>query len=204
MVDDQLRGRGINDSRVLEAMGTVPRHMFVSEREQPFAYSDSPIRIDCGQTVSQPYMVALMTQELEVKPGDRVLEVGTGSGYQTALLAALGGEVYTIERHATLTDQARERLEQLGYTDVSYRVGDGTLGWPEAMPFDGILVTAGAPSVPESLRDQLADGGRLVIPVGTRSMQTLIVIRRNGTAFDEKQHTGCIFVPLVGEHGWED
>ena len=185
-------------------MGNVPRHLFVADKEKPFAYSDSPVRIDCGQTVSQPYMVALMTQRIEVRPGDRVLEIGTGSGYQTALLVALGARVYTIERHAALTDQARQRLEQLGYDDVSYRVGDGSLGWPEEMPFDGILVTAGAPLVPDSLREQLADGGRLVIPVGSRSMQTLVMVRRTGDSFAEEQHTGCIFVPLVGEQGWQE
>jgi protein-L-isoaspartate(D-aspartate) O-methyltransferase len=204
MVSEQLRGRGIKDERVLAVVGEVPRHLFVADKEKPFAYSDSPIRIDCGQTVSQPYMVALMTQQLEVSPGDRVLEIGTGSGYQTALLAALGARVYTIERHAVLTDQVRQRLSDLGYENVSYRIGDGSLGWPDEMPFDGILVTAGAPVVPDSLRDQLADGGRLVIPVGSRSMQTLVVVQRSGDSFIEKEHTGCIFVPLVGEQGWQD
>ncbi len=204
MVDDQLRGRGITDERVLEVMATVPRHVFVADSEKPFAYCDTPVRIDCGQTVSQPYMVALMTQYLEVQPGDRVLEIGTGSGYQTALLASLGATVYTVERHAALTDQARKRLAQLGYEDISFRVGDGTLGWPDEQPFDGILVTAGAPSVPESLRHQLADGGRLVIPVGSRSMQTLALVRRVGQSFTEEKHTGCIFVPLVGQQGWQE
>ena len=204
MVDTQLRCRGITDERVLAVVGEIPRHLFVGDKEKPFAYSDGPIRIDCGQTVSQPYMVALMTQHLEVSPGDRVLEIGTGSGYQTALLAALGARVYTIERHAVLTDQARQRLSELGYENVSYRIGDGTLGWPDEMPFDGILVTAGAPEVPDSLRDQLVDGGRLVIPVGSRSMQTLVIVRRSGNSFIEEEHTGCIFVPLVGEQGWQD
>ena len=204
MVSEQLRGRGITDERVLAVVGEVPRHLFVADKEKRFAYSDSPIRIDCGQTVSQPYMVALMTQQLEVGPGDRVLEIGTGSGYQTALLASLGARVYTIERHAVLTDQARQRLSELGHKNVSYRIGDGSLGWPDEMPFDGILVTAGAPVVPDSLRDQLADGGRLVIPVGSRSIQTLVIIRRSGDSFIEEKHTGCIFVPLVGEQGWQD
>ncbi len=204
MVDTQLRSRGITDEQVLAVLGEIPRHLFVADKEKPFAYSDSPIRIDCGQTVSQPYMVALMTQRLEVSPGDRVLEIGTGSGYQTALLAALGARVYTIERHAVLIDQARQRLSELGFDNVSYRIGDGSLGWPDEMPFDGILVTAGAPAVPDSLPDQLTDGGRLVIPVGSRSMQKLVKVRRSGDSFIEEEYTGCIFVPLVGEQGWQD
>jgi len=204
MVDEQLLGRGITDERVLAVMGKVPRHLFVADEEKPFAYSDSPVRIDCGQTVSQPYMVALMTQQLKVTSGDRVLEIGTGSGYQTALLAALGARVYTIERHAALTEQARQRLEELGFNDISYRIGDGSLGWSEEKPFDGIVVTAGAPVVPDSLREQMADGGRLVIPVGSRSIQTLVIVQRAGSMFAEEKRTGCIFVPLVGEQGWQD
>jgi len=204
MVEKQLRARRITDERVLAVMARVPRHMFVADREKAYAYCDTPVQIDCGQTVSQPYMVALMTQCLDVSAGDRVLEIGTGSGYQTALLAELGARVYTIERHAALGEAARARIDELGYSDISFKVGDGTRGWPEESPFDGILVTAGAPSVPDQLRDQLADGGRMVIPVGSRAIQTLVVIRRKGTSFSQEEHTGCIFVPLVGEHGWRD
>jgi protein-L-isoaspartate(D-aspartate) O-methyltransferase len=204
MVDEQLRNRGIRDEAVLSVMAQLPRHLFVTEEYERIAYSDCPIQIDCGQTVSQPYMVGLMTERLEVKAGDRVLEVGTGSGYQTAVLATLGATVYTVERHHRLMDQARRRLEGMGLGTVRFKVGDGTLGWQEEAPFDRILVTAGAPGVPDELKCQLADGGRFVIPVGKRSVQVLTLITREGDSLDERADASCIFVPLIGEEGWPE
>ena len=203
MVATQLASRGIKDERVLEAMRTVPRHRFVSKGEINAAYEDTPLSIGQGQTISQPYMVALMTECLELQGEEKVLEIGTGSGYQTAVLAEIAREVYSIERRPLLSEQAAKRLAELGYERCDLKVGDGTAGWPEAAPFDGIIVTAGAPEVPEGLREQLADGGRLVIPVGSEFHQTLYKIRRDGARFVEETITGCVFVPLIGEYGWE-
>jgi len=203
MVATQIEFRGIRDEQVLEAMRTVPRHRFVPEGERSAAYEDQPLSIGQGQTISQPYMVALMTACLELTGGETVLEIGTGSGYQTAVLAEIAEKVYSIERHSALSEQAAMRLTKLGYDRCILKVGDGTVGWPEAAPFDGIIVTAGAPEVPEALREQLADGGRLVIPVGAEYHQTLYKIRRDGTRFVENEMTGCVFVPLIGEYGWE-
>ncbi|MDD5556250.1 MAG: protein-L-isoaspartate(D-aspartate) O-methyltransferase [bacterium] len=202
MVERQLEPRGINDPRVLAAFRTVPRHRFLPPDMAHAAYADHPLPIGEGQTISQPYMVALMTQCMEVRPGDRVLEIGTGSGYQAAILAELGAEVYTIERIASLSERSGELLDALGYGTVRLRVGDGTLGWPEAAPFDGIIVTAGAPRVPEPLVGQLAEGGRLVIPVGGGWSQDLIVVRKAGGRLTEEEVCGCVFVPLLGKHGW--
>ncbi len=204
MVEDQLRRRDISDGRVLDAMARVPRHLFIPESQRSSAYEDRPLSIDEGQTISQPYMVAIMTQSLELEGGERVLEIGTGSGYQAAILAELSRQVFTVERIPVLMERARKTLEDLGYRNLSYRTGDGSRGWVEEAPFDGIIVTAGAPVVPESLKSQLADGGRLVVPIGPRFTQTLYRITRKGDHFTEEDITGCVFVPLVGDYGWKD
>ena len=202
MIEKQMKARGITDARLLAAFQRVPRERFVWDADQDQAYADQPVRIGCGQTISQPYMVALMTQQLAVTAKCRVLEVGTGSGYQTCILAELAAEVYTIERHEELTESAHDRLEQLGYTNVTFAVGDGTLGWLRHAPFDRIIVTAGAPRVPSTLKEQLVDGGRLVVPVGEEKKQTLVTIERRGDTFTENRGTECLFVKLVGEQGW--
>ncbi len=199
---DELRGQGIRDERVLAALGRVPRHRFVPPHLVPHAYEDRPLPIGSGQTISQPYIVALSTEALALGPGDRVLEIGTGSGYQTAILAELAGEVHTVERLPELSAGARERLAALGYRNVHFRVGDGTVGWPEAAPFDAILVTAGAPRVPRKLLEQLGPGGRMVIPVGGRWSQELTLVRREEEGFVHERLCPCTFVPLVGEEGW--
>jgi protein-L-isoaspartate(D-aspartate) O-methyltransferase len=204
MVEEQLSRRGISDPRVLEAMSKVPRHLFVPEDYQGSAYEDRPLPIGEGQTISQPYMVAIMTQSLELKEREKVLEVGTGSGYQAAILAELARTVYTVERIPSLTQRARKVLADLGYENIFFRTADGSKGWPEEAPFDGIIVTAGAPDIPQSFKDQLAEGGRLVIPTGPRYTQTLFKLTREGTRFVEEDVTGCVFVPLVGDHGWKE
>lgn len=204
MVTRQLRGRGISDERVLEAMGTVPREEFVPSWEQHDAYTDNALPIESGQTISQPYIVARMTELLRVRPGDRVLDIGTGSGYQAAVLAALGCRVTSIERHDDLAAAARERLARLGYGDaVEIRTGDGSLGAPDGAPWDGIVVAAAAPSVPPALREQLVDGARLVIPVGSRTSQELVVVERRGDEWRERSDGPCVFVPLVGAQGFQ-
>ncbi len=204
MVERDLAGRDVSDPRVLEAMGRVPRERFVWEVDGREAYADHPVRIGEGQTISQPYMVALMTQLLALKGDERVLEIGTGSGYQTAILAQLSREVFTVERHAALSGRAADVLRELGYENVHYLVADGTRGWAEQAPYDGAIVTAGAPSVPESLRKQLADGGRLVVPVGSLHAQTLKVIYRRGDGFETRDSIPCVFVKLIGEEGWAE
>lgn len=204
MVDRQLRARGIRSTAVLRAMGTVPREKFIAPGRSSDAYRDQALPISHGQTISQPYMVAVMTEALDLSEGDRVLEVGTGSGYQTAILSSLSKGVWTIERIPPLLEEARRVLRELGMDNVHLRSGDGTLGWPEEGPFDAILVTAGSPGVPESLKAQLSpDGGRLVIPVGDRFIQDLVRVRRNGDDFREERLLACRFVPLVGAEGWE-
>lgn len=202
MVRMQIADRGVRDPRVLEAMLRVPRHLFVPEDLRYRAYDDSPLPIGEGQTISQPYMVAWMTELLKVEEDDKVLEIGTGSGYQAAILCELAEEVLSIEKNANLAREAGERLRSLGYKNVRVRVRDGTLGWPEEAPFDGIIVTAGAPSIPQPLLEQLADGGRLVIPVGSTGMQMLTLVRRKGNRFETSEEGSCIFVPLVGKYGW--
>ncbi len=203
MVETQLRRRGIADERVLTAMSTIPRERFVDPSARWSAYEDAALPIPAGQSISQPYMVAQMTEVLRVRPGDRILEIGTGSGYQTAVLATLGAMVLSIERYPELADAARERLEALGLADrVRIRVGDGSLGAPDEGPFDGIVVTAAAPRIPEALLDQLADGGRLVIPVGSRQRQRLIVATRHANDWEQHSEGDCVFVPLVGAGGW--
>ncbi len=206
MVQFQLAARGLTDQRVLNALASVPREAFVPEELVPYAYQDRPLPIKAQQTISHPYIVALMTAALELRAQDRVLEVGTGSGYAAAVLAEICAEVYTVERFAELVDSARERLQSLGYDNVHVRHGDGTLGWPEHAPYDGIVVAAAAPEVPEPLKQQLGIGGRLVIPVGaTLDSQTLLRIRRiDEERFEYDDLGGVRFVPLVGEAGWRD
>jgi protein-L-isoaspartate(D-aspartate) O-methyltransferase len=205
MVANQLERRGIRDRRVLEAMAAVARESFVPNVPASVAYDDRALPIDAGQTISQPYMVARMTELLNVKEGDRILEIGTGSGYQAAILARLGARVTSIERHHDLSDAARSRLRALGIEGVDLHVGDGSQGAPDGAPWDGIVVTAAAPAVPDALREQLAIGARLVIPVGPRYQQDLIVVeRRTATDWDEFSDGAVVFVPLVGEGGFAE
>lgn len=205
MVRDQLERRDIRDPRVLEAMASTPREAFVPGVPVSLAYGDRALPIDAGQTISQPYIVARMTELLAVKPGERILEIGTGSGYQAAVLARLGARVTTIERHPDLSDAARERLAELDISGVEFRVGDGSQGDPGGAPWDGIVVTAGAPEIPDALREQLAVGARLVIPAGSRNRQELMVIERRGPADWVEWSDGAVmFVPLVGEAGWSE
>jgi len=206
MVDSQIRARGVADARVLRAMEKIPRHLFVDEGLLDQAYSDNPLPIGEKQTISQPYIVALMTEALELRGHEKVLELGTGSGYQAAILAELADRVFTIERIAALAQRARKLLESLNYYNVVFRVGDGTYGWREESPFDGILVTAGAPSIPRLLVEQLSIGGRLVIPVGGRYSQSLIKLTRlseNPDDVKKEDLGGCRFVDLIGEFGWK-
>ncbi len=202
MVDEQLIPRGIRDPLVLKAMRDVPRHCFVKSGDGSMAYSDRPLPIGNGQTISQPYIVALMTESLGLTGGERVLEIGTGSGYQAAILAELAADVYTVEKDPTLLESALETIRSLGYTNVHGTVGDGTAGWPEASPYAAILVTAGAPDIPEPLKAQLAPGGRLVIPVGDRNIQELVRIIKGDGELRHENLCGCRFVPLRGAHGW--
>jgi protein-L-isoaspartate(D-aspartate) O-methyltransferase len=202
MVESQIARRGVADQRVLDAMRVIPRHCFVPESLRESAYEDRPLEIGWGQTISQPYIVAFMTQLLELKPEDRVLEVGTGSGYQSAVLGSLVHSVVTIERVEELGDLARQRLDELGFENVTVVTGDGTLGCPEHGPYDAIIVTAAGPHIPEPLKHQLRDGGRLVCPVGPRESQRLIRIVREGDRYREETSIGCVFVPLIGEDGW--
>jgi protein-L-isoaspartate(D-aspartate) O-methyltransferase len=204
MVDTQIAPRGVSDPRVLAAMRRVPRHRFIPSHLWDQAYGDYPLPIGEDQTISQPYIVALMTEILELKDTDKVLEVGAGSGYQAAILAELANRVFTIDRVASLLAQAEKTLHSLGYTNIKTRVGDGTLGWPEEMPFDAIIVTAGAPQVPRPLTEQLSLGGRLVIPVGDRWSQTLTCVRKTKEGLKFEYHGGCRFVRLIGEYGWEE
>ena len=204
MVRDQITARGVTDHRVLDAMARVPRAAFVPQDMQPHAYEDRPLPIGCGQTISQPFMVAHMTELLHLSPTSRVLEIGTGSGYQTAILSALAGRVVSVERHAPLAEAAAERLAALGYRNLEIYTGDGSAGWPQRAPYDAILVTAGAPVLPEALDAQLAEGGRLVCPVGSRTEQQLLVVTRRGDEFHREVGTRCMFVPLVGSSGWPE
>ncbi|MBX2989726.1 MAG: protein-L-isoaspartate(D-aspartate) O-methyltransferase [Bacteroidetes bacterium] len=196
-----LKDRGITDSLLLRSMLTVKRHLFVPEPFTSRAYEDSALPIGMQQTISQPYTVAFMTQALGVKAGDKVLEIGTGSGYQAAVLAEMGARVFTIERHAELLSGARRLFDRLNYR-IASKAGDGTVGWNEFAPFNGIIVTAGAPDVPEPLMKQLDNGGKLVIPVGDLDFQTLMVVTRLGEKFERKEIHGFKFVPLIGKMGW--
>jgi protein-L-isoaspartate(D-aspartate) O-methyltransferase len=204
MIHSDLEGRGISDPPVLAAMMDVPREEFVSKDFRDQAYDDYPLPIEEGQTISQPYIVAYMAEALELSRGDRVLEIGTGSGYSAAVISRIAAEVYTVERFDSLAETARERLLRLGFDNIRVLVGDGTLGWPEESPFDAIVVTACAPRVPEPLKSQLAVGGRLVVPVGPdRMVQTLVRVRRIGRAEYGQEHLLSVqFVPLIGAAGW--
>ncbi len=203
MVTQQVENRGIHDRAVLAAMNSVPRHLFVPEAARSYAYQDKPLRIPGGQTISQPYIVALMTQLLNLEGGEKVLDVGTGSGYQAAVLAELVEVVHSIERHPELAEAAAERLRTLGYDHVQVHVGDGSQGYPPAAPYDRILVAAAAPEVPQPLLDQLDCEGRLVIPVGSRFSQRLEVWDRRGETFRKSSDIPVVFVPLIGSEGWE-
>ncbi|HEX2889536.1 protein-L-isoaspartate(D-aspartate) O-methyltransferase [Vineibacter terrae] len=206
MVEHQIAGMGIRDARVLAAMRKVPRHVFVPEWLQDAAYNDGPLPIGDGQTISQPYVVAHMAEALTLRDGDRVLEIGTGSGYAAAVLAEIAAEVFTVERLPTLAARARAVLATLGYANVHVVEGDGTLGWPAAAPYDAIAVAAGGPSVPPTLRAQLKPGGRLVMPVGhhTHGQSLIRVTRGDGTPDREEQLGLVSFVPLIGAEGWKD
>lgn len=202
MVEEQLASRDITDPRVLNAMRSVPRHRFVEPGQEDLAYTDQPLPIGWQQTISQPYIVALMTQALELSPEDKVLEIGTGSGYQAAVLAELARTVYTIEKVESLLQRAQAILETLGYDNIVSKLHNGTQGWPEHAPYDVIMVTAGAPEIPRPLLDQMKEGGKMVIPVGDQTLQEMLrVTRQNGNVQMEKIG-GCRFVPLRGEHGW--
>ncbi len=204
MVAWQLKARGISDRRVLKVMSDLRRECFVPDEALHAAYEDRAVPIGMDQTISQPYMVALMTEKLEVESENHVLEIGTGSGYQTAVLARLAKEVFTVERIGELSNRANEILERLGIENVKYKIDDGTMGWPEFAPYDRIMVTAGAPEVPEKLQAQLAEGGVMVIPVGPEDHQTLMRVRRAGTKFRQEAIIGCRFVKLIGESGWPE
>jgi len=204
MIQTQLRRRGVTDAVVLAAMESVPRHEFVPEEFRARAYDDVPLPIGGGQTISQPYMVAAMTAALHLRPGDRVLEIGTGCGYQTAILSRLAGEVFGVERRPELALSASARLARLGYTNVHVHCGDGTLGLAEFAPFDAILVAAAAPTIPQPLLAQLAEGGRMIAPVGDSEHQELQLVEKRGKTFRNTTLEGCRFVPLVGYHGWQD
>lgn len=204
MVLGQLMPRGIRDLRVLAVFREVARHLFAPGTGLREAYGDFPLPIGEGQTISQPYMVALMTQSLKLTGREKVLEIGTGSGYQAAILSRLADRVYTVERVAPLAERTGELFERLGYDNISIRIGDGTLGWPEFAPYDAIIVTAGSPSVPSPLVEQLAEGGRLVIPAGSGYSQRLLVLERRGEKIIQRDEGGCVFVPLIGEYGWRE
>lgn len=203
MVEEQLIPRGIQAPEVLAAMRKVPRHLFLGQNFHGDAYGDHPLPIGADQTISQPYMVALMTELLDVHPDQNVLEIGTGSGYQTAILAELAREVYTIERIISLANAAQIRFEHLHYRNIQVRIGDGTVGWKEHAPYHRILVTAGAPTVPAPLVEQLADGGKLVIPVGSRMSQMLHVLTKQQGQLQTSTSCPCVFVRLIGQDGWE-
>jgi protein-L-isoaspartate(D-aspartate) O-methyltransferase len=203
MVEEQIRARGVRDERVLEAMRDVPRHLFLSPEQWAEAHEDRPLPIGQGQTISQPYIVALMLEALRLTGPERVLEIGTGSGYQTALLLRLAAEVVSVERQESLALEAEERLRGLGKERLHLVVGDGTLGCPAHAPYDGIVVTAAGPHIPQPLREQLAEGGRLVIPLGAREEQMLVLAERHGDRLTSRDLCACRFVPLVGAEGFQ-
>ncbi len=204
MVDEQIAARQVKDQRVLAAMRKVPRHEFLPEAIRGMAYGDHALPLGEGQTISQPYMVALMTELLGLQGTERVLEIGTGSGYQAALLAELCEKVYTVERVKALADRARATLDRLGYKSVAIKVYDGTYGWKDMAPFDAIMVTAGAPDIPAPLVDQLKEGGRMVIPVGERYGQVLVKVTKTSEGIVTEKSIPCVFVPLIGNHGWKE
>jgi protein-L-isoaspartate(D-aspartate) O-methyltransferase len=198
-----LRNKGITDERVLDAFRKVPRHLFVDGAMYAQAYDDNALPIGFGQTISQPYIVALMTELLSLKKDEKILEIGTGSGFQTAILAQFSRRVYTIERHRELSENTRKRLRDMGYENIVFKVADGSCGWPQHGPFDKIIVTAGAPTVPETLCNQLAINGRMIIPAGDRTNQELLQYDRTENGLTCKVAANVVFVPLIGEHGWE-
>ena len=200
---DELRAEGIRDERVLTALGRVAREAFVPGEQRELAYRNSALPIGEGQTISQPFVVALMTQELQLSGSERVLEIGTGSGYQTAILAELSGHVVSVERHAPLLDRARQVLDELGYRNVELHLSNGSLGWPRGAPYDRIIVTAASPEVPKPLLDQLAPGGRLVVPAGTPTQQQLLLVTRDPSGVQSRSLGPVRFVPLVGQAGWQ-
>jgi protein-L-isoaspartate(D-aspartate) O-methyltransferase len=202
MVETQLVARDISDQKVINAFYKVPRHEFVPREFVSRSYGDFPIAIGCNQTISQPYIVALMTQALELKGDEKILEVGAGSGYQTAILAEICKEVYSVERIPTLANRATGLLDKLGYTNIKIKVGDGTEGWREFSPFDGITVTAASPEIPACLIEQLSIGGRMIIPIGGHFSQMLTLVQRKEDGFVTRDICGCTFVPLVGKYGW--
>ncbi len=202
MVQEQLKARGLTDERLLAAFRKVPRHLFVSKEFQREAYADHPLPIGSGQTISQPYIVALMVSHLRLQGHERVLEIGTGSGYQTALLAELALEVFSVERIPELLFAVRQRLQALGCLNVHLTAGNGSLGWPDQAPYDGIIVSAAAPDVPSPLVDQLAEGGRMVLPVGPPEAQRLVEAEKHHGRVHRRELTGCVFVPLLGAYGW--
>jgi len=204
MVNNQLVSRGIKDKGILRAMGKIHRHLFIEEALIAEAYNDHPLPIGHKQTISQPYIVALMTEALELTGKEKTLEIGTGSGYQTAILAELSEKVYTIERIRPLMEQARALLNELGYTNILFKSYDGTLGWEEYAPFDAVIITAGAPKIPEPLLNQLGDGGRMIIPIGDKFSQELIKVTKVKDDYEEKNLGGCRFVDLIGTHGWKE
>jgi len=204
MIEKQVRRRGVTDPAVLAAMQAVPRHEFVAEEIRSNAYADAPLPIGGGQTISRPYIVAAMTAALHLRASDKVLEIGTGCGYQAAVLACLAKDVFTIERRPELASGACARLARLGYSNAHVHCGDGTLGLPEFAPFDAILVAAAAPAIPRPLLAQLAEGGRMILPLGGVEHQELQLIEKHGDAFPTKMLEGCRFVPLVGYHGWQE
>jgi protein-L-isoaspartate(D-aspartate) O-methyltransferase len=203
MVEHQIADRGVRDPRILEAMRKIPRHLFVPDALRGAAYEDRPLPIGEGQTISQPYIVAVMTELLEPHPNDRILEIGTGSGYQAALLSQLVARVISVERLPAIADQAKNNLQNLGISNVDVMVGDGTLGWTKEAPYEGILITASTPEIPPPLIDQLEEGGRLVAPVGGHGYQELIKIVKRGGKPEKTYHGGVVFVPLIGRHGWQ-
>ncbi len=204
MVREQISARGIQDSRVLAAFSKVERHRFIPEKNRNSAYADHPVPIGEGQTISQPYIVALMTESLELKGAERILEIGTGSGYQAAILAELTKEVYSIERFESLAQQARLTLKELGYPNIQIRVADGTLGWEEEAPFDRIIVTAASTEIPRLLLDQLKEEGMLIMPVGETFSQTLTIVKKKDGELIYRTVCGCVFVPLVGKFGQKE
>lgn len=204
MVITQIKRRGIKNQRVLSAMLKIPRHVFVPENFRKLAYTDQPLPIGDGQTISQPYMVALMTEALDPQAQDKVLEIGTGSGYQTAILAELCNEVYTIERIPNLAIRSQNIIRELGYQNVFFKIGDGSQGWPEFAPYDKIIVTAGAPDIPEPLIQQLKEGGKMVIPVGGRWTQELKLVTKKNGDIQVENICGCVFVPLLGRYAWKE
>ena len=203
MVERQISRRGITTPRILEAFLEIPRHLFVPENQHIYAYQDSPLPIGKGQTISQPYIVAYMTHHLDLDGDEKVLEIGTGSGYQAAILGRLASDVHTVERHKSLADRASKLLDRLGFTNITIHVGDGTKGLPEYAPYDAIMVTAAAPDVPLPLLDQLAEGGRLIMPVGGRFGQVLHLYTKRKNEIRREDLAPVAFVPLIGDHGWD-